>query len=321
MKGFKEFQGKDLDGAIEGACEYFNTAREKLEIEVVQDAKSGIFGIVGARKAKVHARRAQPRETMKSLLSKETTDEIPKQPSGNGEKNLSPDAHGRKQRRKPPAARQREADIPPEQTPTPAHPAMPEQSEEHDDFAIPGPDFQTPDFDDTLDEDAEGQPTTPMGQMDAERLQTLTLEAVRALVCPIAGDNIRITLDVGKEHVSAAVDCLRDSGLLIGREGQTLAAVQYIVSRIVSRGMNAAVRVHLDADDYRRRQDEKLRDLAAALAEKVRRSGRPYSTRPLSSYHRRIVHLCLQDDADVQTRSTGDGPVKQVVIMRKKTEK
>ncbi|MDR0816378.1 MAG: Jag N-terminal domain-containing protein [Desulfovibrio sp.] len=321
MKGFKEFQGKDLDCAIEAACEYFNTTREKLEIEIVQDAKSGIFGIVGARKAKVRARRAQLRETIKGLSSKETTDEIPKQPSGNGEKALSPDEPDRKQRRKTPAARQRAADIPPEQVPAPAHPAMPEQSEEHEDFAIPGPDFQTSDFDEALDEYAKGQPTTPMGQMDAERLQTLTMEAVRAVVCPIVGDDIRITLDVGKEHVSATVDGPQDSGLLIGREGQTLAAVQYIVSRIVSRGMNAAVRVQLDADDYRRRQEERLRDLAAALAEKVRRSGRAYSTRPLSSYHRRIVHLCLQDDADVQTRSTGDGPMKQVVIMRKKTEK
>ena len=70
MEGFKEFQGKDLDGAIEEACGYFNTAREKLEIEILQDAKSGIFGIVGARKAKVRARRAHLREAVESILGK-----------------------------------------------------------------------------------------------------------------------------------------------------------------------------------------------------------------------------------------------------------
>ena len=70
MEGFKEFQGKDLDGAIEEACGYFNTAREKLEIEIVQDAKSGIFGIVGARKAQVRARRVQLRETVESILGR-----------------------------------------------------------------------------------------------------------------------------------------------------------------------------------------------------------------------------------------------------------
>ena len=74
MEGFKEFQGKDLDGAIEEACGYFNTAREKLEIEIVQDAKSGIFGIVGARKAKVRARRVQLRETVDSILGRKGGD-------------------------------------------------------------------------------------------------------------------------------------------------------------------------------------------------------------------------------------------------------
>ena len=67
MEGFKEFQGKDLDSAIEEACGYFDAAREKLEIEIVQDSKSGIFGIVGARKAKVRARRVQLRETVESI--------------------------------------------------------------------------------------------------------------------------------------------------------------------------------------------------------------------------------------------------------------
>ena len=74
MEGFKEFQGKDLDGAIEEACGYFNTAREKLEIEIVQDAKSGIFGIVGARKAKVRARRVQLRETVDNILGRKGSD-------------------------------------------------------------------------------------------------------------------------------------------------------------------------------------------------------------------------------------------------------
>ena len=85
--------------------------------------------------------------------------------------------------------------------------------------------------------------------------------------------------------------------------------------------MNAAVRVQLDAGEYRQRQDEKLRAMALGLAEKVRQSGRSFSTRPLSSYHRRIVHLALQEAEDIQTRSIGDGPMKRVVIMRRRAEK
>ncbi len=71
MDGFKEFQGKDLDSAIKDACSYFDARREQLEIEILQDAKSGIFGIVGARKAKIRARRVRLRETMESVLGSE----------------------------------------------------------------------------------------------------------------------------------------------------------------------------------------------------------------------------------------------------------
>lgn len=162
---------------------------------------------------------------------------------------------------------------------------------------------------------------TPVEQLDAVRLEALVQEAVRELVRPIVGTEMCLDVKVGEGRVQVCVDCDEDSGLLIGREGQTLAALQYLVSRVVSRGMNAAVRVQLDAGEYRRRQDEKLREMALALAERVRQSGRSYSTRPLSSYHRRIVHVCLQDAGDVQTRSTGDGPMKRVVIMRRKLEK
>ena len=71
MEDFKEFQGKSLDEAIRGACAYFDAPREKLEIDIVQDAKNGIFGLVGARKAIVRARRAQFKSRVGSILSRE----------------------------------------------------------------------------------------------------------------------------------------------------------------------------------------------------------------------------------------------------------
>ena len=176
-------------------------------------------------------------------------------------------------------------------------------------------------LDDDFEEAAEGLPAMPMEQLDQERLDALVRETVRQLVRPIVGEDVHLEVKLGGDRVQVGIDSEEDSGLLIGREGQTLAALQYMISRIVSRGMNAAVRVQLDAGEYRRRQDEKLREMALALADKVRQSGRSYSTRPLSSYHRRIVHVCLQEAVDVQTRSTGDGPMKRVVILRKKAEK
>jgi spoIIIJ-associated protein len=142
---------------------------------------------------------------------------------------------------------------------------------------------------------------------------------VGRLIAPVVGE-IALTMELTDNRVNVMVDCGDDSGLLIGREGQTLASLQYLASRIVSRKMDAAVRVHLDAGSYRQRQDDKLREMALALAEKVRTSGRSYSTRPLSSYHRRIVHVALQECEDLQTRSSGDGAMKRVVILRKKVQ-
>ena len=441
MEGFKEFQGKDLDSAIEEACGYFNTAREKLEIEIVQDAKSGIFGIVGARKAKVRARRVLLREAMESILGRKggetaATSDAPSVPlaavAADGGEKAQPrearvenapsatdaseapaiepgnslaedpgqtaqgqrprdfrqprgeqdDRRGRGRGRKPqgrdsvensdlvtpermgdqssekPSDRRSErngngkqqparngekngerngncradggrdknrngdADGRPERNGSadgqsrdlrgrkPARPERPVRIENAPET-----------LDDDFEEAGEGLPTTPLEQLDAARLESLVEETVRQLVRPIVGEGVSLTIRLGGSRVHVSIECEEDSGLLIGREGQTLASLQYMISRIVSRGMNSAVRVQLDAGEYRRRQDEKLREMALALAEKVRQSGRSYSTRPLSSYHRRIVHVCLQEASDVLTRSTGDGPMKRVVIMRKKGDR
>lgn len=475
MEGFKEFQGKDLDDAIEEACGYFNTAREKLEIEIVQDAKSGIFGIVGARKAKVRARRVQLREAVENILGRkggdavaapapsaapearaEAPDPQAKGPEASGSKPRNGNPDGVKAGQAEPAMEAASA------APTAASPAAPttpedkarpearerrqedraprgqqddrrgrgrgnrrgqpqeaQQAAEGNHAAPSGEDAdgnvaerpadrraerngrperngnkpqgrgrndrgrdrngRAPDgaegveaadaadaprreprgrrnesrpenrgegrgdarapreasrpdrpakndappdgMEDDFEEVGEGLPVTPLEQLDAARLETLVDDTVRKLIRPITGETAGIVVKIGGGRVQVSIDCDEDSGLLIGREGQTLAALQYMVSRIVSRGMNAAVRVQLDAGEYRRRQDEKLREMALALAEKVRQSGRSYSTRPLSSYHRRIVHVCLQEALDVQTRSTGDGPMKRVVIMRKKGER
>ena len=396
MDGFKEFQGKNLHAAIQEACSYYNAAREKLEIEIVQDAKSGIFGIVGARKAKIRARRAALREAVESVLGKKRCDvrlerpslgreEAPRRPaekvspaareesvatpaapapeearkeaapaeerparkdekaekSEKTERAEKPARADKAERQEKPAENARQprgrgrgrdqaraaaaAEAPAEEAP--AENAAPEAGNRRGEGrrrqrpqapAVPAPVENT---EDVLDEVEESLPFTPVEELDPQRLEALTKEAVRQLVRPIVGEEVTLEVTVADGRVRVAVDCEEDSGLLIGREGQTLASLQYLASRVVSRGMNAAVRVQLDAGRYRQRQDEKLREMALALAEKVRQTGRSYSTRPLSSYHRRIVHLCLQDAEEVQTRSSGDGPMKRVVIMRRRPER
>ncbi len=392
MDGFKEFTGKNLDDAISEACAFYDTTRERLEIDIVQDAKSGIFGLVGARKAIIRAKRMELRNTMDNILGrgkkpktpeKTKTPEKPKAPEktktpeateatptaknipqkerkapklkekhidANEKRSdavedmplekeeapaqLSKNVHEKESRvrkdrgpkARPPKARneqQRKAvaegeEQLPRERHKPKHPkaqlktalkSEPERMAERGD--------ETLGFDDV--EETENVPRIPLEELDQERLSAVTLEAVRELTKLVVGD-VPMRMQVLEGRVNVHLECDENSGLLIGREGQTLAALQYITSRIVSRHMKAAVRVQLDAGDYRSRQDEKLSDLALILAEKVRNTGKAHSTRPLSSYHRRIVHMALQGADDLHTRSSGDGPLKRVIIQRKRVQ-
>ena len=384
MQGFKEFQGKDLDAAIREACDYYAVPREKLEIDIIQDAKSGIFGIVGARKAKIQARRAHLREAVVDILGRsgglereepamqagspsarenapvaadaapvatapradapaagapqaaaeeessagasacavakaraprerQAREERPRrQPRAGGvadgkeseTEGGDAEAHGGERPRRVRSRRR------PERPEPAALPDRPERAE--------GRPSRVPESGDDGDDSAqEGFRMVPLSELDGEVLQRVTLEVVSRLVSPLV-DEVNLQVELGDNRVNVMLDCGDASGLLIGREGQTLASLQYLISRIVSRKMDAAVRVHLDAGEYRQRQDEKLRDMALALAERVRASGRSCSTRPLSSYHRRIVHLTLQDMDDIQTRSSGEGGMKRVVVIPRK---
>lgn len=94
--------------------------------------------------------------------------------------------------------------------------------------------------------------------------------------------------------------------------------MQYLASRMITRAMGSQVRLQVDAGDYHVRQDSRLQELALALAEKVKATGKVQTTRPLSAYQRRVIHLALQDDPEVQTRSSGEGALKHVVILRRK---
>lgn len=507
MDAYKEFQGKTLDSAIEAACSYFNSAREKLEIEIVNDAKTGIFGLVGAKKAKIRARRmqlnfeagvlngaegtgaAEGRDRKKSGSGRderprdeqrrERGEQKPREErsekgrvqngqegqqaaqdgrSGKGSKDADrAHAKGRPERRsekpaeksadkpadksadksgeklagrtearaeagaeasgsdkgrgrqKPegqsearersetrsesrndksrndksrrqdrgrgsrPSRQQDETADPRAEAPAEGELALQEGSateEERsgsrrsrggrrrprggrgrggrkeegaasgaasaegdaapEDFAAFGSegdlmngagfgagfdaDFEDDSMDDIL---REPMAEANLDELDSELLLSVVTEAVKRLVVPVIGD-IPVEAVIEENRVKVTVSSGDNSGLLIGREGQTLASFQYLVNRIVAKRMGVAVRVQLDTGDYRERQDDKLREIALHLADKAKTLGKPQSTRPLSSYHRRIVHLALQEDDEIQTRSKGDGPMKRVIIGRKR---
>lgn len=105
-----------------------------------------------------------------------------------------------------------------------------------------------------------------------------------------------------------------DMGILIGKRGQTLDALQYLTSQVVNKHQSGYIRVKLDTENYRERRKETLETFAINMARKVRRNNRPIVLEPMNAYERRIIHSVLQGESDVITRSEGEEPYRHVVI-------
>ena len=386
MSQSKEFQGRSLDEAIQEACDFYGVPREKLEIEILSDAKSGIFGLVGVKKAVIRASKVSLPGTVASLLDEDDRKDAAKgrqrkqdrDEAGSAARSATrsathsaPHSDGRSAPRAVPAGADTEGggaggnkrrDQSPRKPRRPdaassagASPASPAVSpaaspapvrerairddgrpaagqdaaarqegghsssgRERGGTAASGPApkkdaFESAPAEYELDENREDLPEFSLDDCDRDTLFALVREVVLTLVAPIVGP-VPCTVELAGKRVRAALDCGEAAGLLVGRDGQTLAAVQYLAARIVSRKLGGAVRLQIDAGKYRERQDDKLRELALSLAAKVRESGRPQSTRPLSAYQRRIVHLALEHEEGVTTRSKGEGPQRRVVV-------
>jgi len=338
MVAYKEFQAKTLDDAIGEACEYFGVAREKLEIDIVSDAKSGIFGLVGAKKATIRAKRVDLPRAVDALL-KDTAiadaaiagtaiagtlaEAAPKK---------KPAARKPKQETRPQKKRAEESAKPAVCPADRAAAARPPAACEDDEDEEPG-DARGNTWGNTP-KDARGNtwgtsggpandtrggsrgedlPDVDLDNCDQERLFAVVKEVVLKLVHPIVGD-VPCVVSISGSRVRAALDSDDAAGLLVGRDGQTLASVQSLASRIIARQIGGSVRLQVDAGKYRERQDDQIKELALSLALRVKEIGRPLSTRPLTAYQRRIVHLTLEHDEAVQTHSKGEGAQRKVTI-------
>jgi len=128
---------------------------------------------------------------------------------------------------------------------------------------------------------------------------------------PLEEEEIGITTDI-------AFDIKGDDlGILIGRRGETLACLQYMVKLIMAHRGNAWLPIFIDVDGYKERRYRALRSLALRMAEQVKVKRTPFTLEPMPAFERRIIHLTLADDPDVTTESTGMGEARKVVILPK----
>jgi spoIIIJ-associated protein len=136
----------------------------------------------------------------------------------------------------------------------------------------------------------------------------------------LMGEKAKVVGQVDEEErLNLSIDA-EDAGLLIGKQGQTLEALQYLLTKMIAKKARRKVRVFIDIESYRARHQEALTQLALKSGEKAKKSGRPITLNPMNPHDRRIVHLALQGDREIKTMSRGEGLYKKVVVypVRKK---
>lgn len=139
-----------------------------------------------------------------------------------------------------------------------------------------------------------------------------TLEEILALI-PVEAT---VAANRGEGRITLRVEGDR-SGLLIGRKGKTLDALQFLVNKIVGKALDKKIDIVIDSENYRRRREDSLTQMALKMGDKAKRIKKPVTTDPMNPHDRRLIHLALQDDEHLETRSRGEGLLKRVVIIPK----
>lgn len=152
--------------------------------------------------------------------------------------------------------------------------------------------------------------------------QSIKNSAKKFLTNVLAAMGITAEMEINYDEENANIDINlngEDMGVLIGKRGQTLDSLQYLVSLVINKNNENYIKVKLDTENYRARRKETLENLAKNIAYKVKRTRKPVSLEPMNPYERRIIHSALQNDKYIETYSEGEEPYRKVVINLKKS--
>jgi spoIIIJ-associated protein len=170
-------------------------------------------------------------------------------------------------------------------------------------------------------------PAQPVPAVTAEPTANDIVSTARPLLeglLEAMGLTARVETHVGSDPEDPTVPVVTlnilgdDLGVLIGRRGETLGALQYLIRLMVNKQLERRANVVIDVEGYRQRRERSLRDLAKRMADRVARDGRTVVLEPMPAYERRIIHLALRDHPIVTTYSVGDGDRRKVTIRLKR---
>ncbi len=156
-----------------------------------------------------------------------------------------------------------------------------------------------------------GEEPEPVQETNGVSIAKDALENILTLI-PMEGTTVSAAQNDGTIALNIEGDT---SGLLIGRKGRTLDALQFIVNKIVNKALEKRTQVVVDSENYRQRRRESLIQMALRMGEKAKNIGKPVVTNLLNPHDRRIVHMALRDDESLDTKSRGEGILKKILII------
>jgi spoIIIJ-associated protein len=283
----KDFYGQDVPSAIKDACETLGVAQEQLSIEVIETGSKGIFGLI-RKKAHIRVARQSPHD--------EPSPAAP--PAAASAPSTKPAAEAPQPRRQETASKPAEITVA-EPDEEPAGGADEDDADGNEDEA-------------NGDEDDDDQGREPV-ELSEQSRAIITAELQRLLELMECPSDVTV-----EEHDGSVLCRVSDSyaPILTSQEGRTLDSLQYLLRKIVSRKLPGRIQLSIDVGDYRARRNEHLRDLALHYAAQVKEDGKTQVIASLNPSERRVVHVCLQDDPGIRSRSIGEGLFKKVLIYK-----
>ncbi len=343
-----EITEKTLDDAITLACQKLSVTSSRLEYEVLDEGKAGFFGI-GARPARIRARVREEAEPVKSAAKAEVKPEKVAPAAPVKEENAVAEPAAVPETAAAEIVKEEKKESLPQDKPV--------SEEENEAAPAEEETFRKPerrrndrrrggrnggsrrgDRRDRADRAPrrEEEPTqfltgaeVPQHQkkkepvkahLTAEQIEETKEKAERFLKDIFAAMNMEVEINQEYDEEEALLSIEMegdDMGVLIGKRGQTLDSLQYLISLIVNKGVEGYIRVKADTEDYRDRRKRTLEQLARRKAASVKRNHRPEALEPMNPYERRIVHSALQGDRYVTTYSEGEGEDRRVIITLK----
>ena len=317
MEKFLIATGKTIDLAIQAALDQLSMDRDSVSVEVLENAKSGFLGI-GAQPAKVKVSYEVPDEEPKPALSsasrsKPRKEAAPAAQSADAPRVIAPAAPKQEQPRViAPAAPKQEPHV---IAPAAPQQLRPERKSRQDRAPRPERRNDRPKQDRPAREPKPAAPVEPKEYTPAEpgSMEEKIEQFVKGLLEHMGSDAVPHAMKTGED--SYLVDLVgADLGILIGRRGETLDAIQHLTNYAVNRGQNKRARINVDAENYRTKREESLQRLAVKVAGKVVRYRRNITLEPMNAYERHVIHAALQDHPDVTTFSTGTEPNRRIVV-------